>query len=135
VADAGPDRNAVTGLPGILNGSASFDPDGNTLALVQLGSPAQTVTLNGSASDDPDDFPNPTLTFQWTFVSTPMGSTLTNGDITDATTATASFLPDVPGVFLLQLAVLDGEGRTRGRYIDLQSSFMTLRKAQRFKRC
>jgi hypothetical protein len=178
VADAGPDRNDVTGQSVTLNGSASFDPDGNTLAfswrflsvpsasartsadivdpaspmpsftpdvdgdyeleltvtdgtlsdtdrvvittaapgrvppnaaagpdiVVQLG---QTVTLNGSASDDPDHLPNPTLTFQWTFVSTPTGSTLTNGNITP-TTATASFIPDVPGVYLLRLDAFDG---------------------------
>jgi hypothetical protein len=180
-ADAGPDRNTVTGLPVILNGSASFDLDGNTLGyswrflsvpsasartsadivnpassapsftpdvggnyeleltvtdgtlsdtdrvvittaapgqvppnadagsdiVVQLGSPAQTVTLNGSASDDPDDFPNPTLTFQWTFVSRPPESAVTN--IAGATTATASFIPDVPGFYLLRLDVFDGE--------------------------
>jgi len=171
----------VTGLPVILNGSASFDPDGNTLGyswrflsvpsasartsadimspaspgpsftpdvagnydleltvtdgtlsdtdrvvitaaapgqvppnadagsdiVVQLGSPAQTVTLNGSASDDPDAFPNPTLTFQWTFVSRPPESAVTN--IAGATTATASFIPDVPGFYVLLLDVFDGE--------------------------
>ena len=69
---------------------------------------ARTVTLNGSASDDPDHLPNPTLTFQWTFVSTPTGSTLTNGNITAPTTATASFTPDVPGVYVLRLDVFDG---------------------------
>ena len=49
------------------------------------------------------------LTFQWTFVSRPTGSTLANGNITGTTAATASFVPDVPGVYLLRLDVSDGE--------------------------
>ncbi|MGH8580900.1 MAG: Ig-like domain-containing protein [Gammaproteobacteria bacterium] len=77
--------------------------------VIQLGAPAETATLDGSASDDPDDFPNPTLTFQWTFVSTPPGSTLTNANITDANTATPSFTPDVAGFYTLELVVFDGE--------------------------
>ncbi|MGH3997722.1 MAG: Ig-like domain-containing protein, partial [Pseudonocardiaceae bacterium] len=77
--------------------------------VVQLGPPAETATLDGSASDDPDDFPNPTLTFQWTFVSTPPGSTLTNANITDANTAMPSFTPDVAGFYTLELVVFDGE--------------------------
>jgi hypothetical protein len=70
---------------------------------------ASSALVDGSASDDPDDFFNPTFTFQWPFVSRPTGSTLTNGDITDPTTATASFIPDVLGVYLLRLDVLDAE--------------------------
>lgn len=79
--------------------------------VVQLGPPAETATLDGSASDDPDDFPNPTLTFQWSFVSVPsvpVPSALTDDDITDATTPTPSFTPDQPGMYTLQLVVSDG---------------------------
>jgi len=81
--------------------NAAAGPDQNAVVLT-------LVTLNGSGSNDPDNGPNP-LTFQWTFVSTPVGSTLTNSDITDATTATASFIPDVLGDYLLRLDVSDGE--------------------------
>ena len=51
VADAGPDRNAETGQSVTLNGSASFDPDGNTLA------------------------------FSWRFLSVPSASARTSADI------------------------------------------------------
>jgi hypothetical protein len=177
VAAAGPDQNAVTGQPVTLNGSASFDPDGDTLAfswrfvsvpsvpvasaanIVNPTSPApsftpdvdgayelelrvtdgtlsntdrvvitaaapgrvppnanagldqnadvgQQVNLNGSGSNDPDNGPSP-LTFQWTFAPVALGSTLTNANITNATSAQASFTPDV--VYLLRLDVFDGQ--------------------------
>ena len=79
--------------------NAAAGPDQNAVVLT-------LVTLNGSGSD-PDNGPNP-LIFQWTFVSTPAGSTLTNSGVADATTATASFIPDVPGDYELRLDVSDG---------------------------
>ncbi|HUC07689.1 MAG TPA: PKD domain-containing protein, partial [Solirubrobacterales bacterium] len=42
------------------------------------------------------------LAFAWTFAKRPLGSTAT---LTDAQTATPSFLADVPGQFELQLVV------------------------------
>ena len=78
VADAGPDRNAVTGLPVILNGSASFDPDGNTLA------------------------------FSWRFLSVPSASARTSADIVNPASSAPSFTPDVDGNYELELTVTDG---------------------------
>ena len=78
--------------------------DAGADVLVQLG---EVATLNGSASNDPDNFPAP-LTFQWSFVSVAAGSTLTNANITNATTPTPSFTPDQPGMYTLQLQVSDG---------------------------
>ena len=72
--------------------------------VVQLGAAA---TLNGTASHDPDNGPQP-LTYQWTLVSKPVASGLTNASIQDATTATASFTPDVAGIYILRLDVSDG---------------------------
>ena len=72
--------------------------------VVQLGA---AVTLNGTASHDPDNGPQP-LTYQWTLVSKPVASGLTNASIQDATTATASFTPDVAGIYILRLDVSDG---------------------------
>ena len=78
VADAGPDRNAVTGLPVILNGSASFDPDGNTLA------------------------------FSWRFLSVPSASVRTSADIVNPASSAPNFTPDVDGNYQLELTVTDG---------------------------
>ena len=81
-------------------------PDANAglPMVVQLGAAA---TLNGTASHDPDNGPQP-LTYQWTLVSKPVASGLTNASIQDATTATASFTPDVAGIYILRLDVSDG---------------------------
>ena len=66
------------------------------------------VTLDGSGSEDPDNGPD-LLTYAWRFVSIPAGSSLTNADIADADTAEPTFTPDVPGAYVLELGVDDGE--------------------------
>lgn len=71
---------------------------------VELG---QEVQLDGSASDDPDQVPQP-LTHAWRLVSLPPGSALTNAALRQAQTASARFTPDVPGSYVLELAVSDG---------------------------
>jgi len=63
------------------------------------------VTLDGSGSSDAD---GDTLTYTWSFKTIPGGSSLSNTDITDRTTDTASFTPDVDGTYRLRLTVNDG---------------------------
>lgn len=76
VADAGPDPSAVVaGLPVTLDGSASFDADGHP------------------------------LTFAWSLLSVPPGSTST---LANAAAAVTTFTPDVPGMYVAQLIVHDG---------------------------
>lgn len=67
----------------------------------------ETAILDGSGSSDPDSPPE-ALTFRWRFVSVPASSQLTDLDTENADTAMATFVPDVLGVFLLQLRVNDG---------------------------
>jgi len=76
VADAGPDQTVLVG---------------------------DTVQLDGSGSNDPD--PLDTLTFAWSFVSVPAGSTAT---LSDATAVNPTFVVDVSGNYVVQLIVNDG---------------------------
>jgi len=78
VADAGPDRNAVTGIPVILNGSTTFDPDSNTLG------------------------------YSWRFLSVPSASARTSADIVNPASPAPSFTPDVDGNYELEFTVTDG---------------------------
>lgn len=64
-----------------------------------MGSP---VFLNGVGSTDANLDP---LTCQWSFVSLPTGSSVA---IANPTAMQTSFLPDVPGIFVVQLVVNDG---------------------------
>lgn len=77
-ADAGPDLGVDVGLDAVLDGSASFDPDGAP------------------------------VTFSWTFDSLPVGSSLEDGDLAGGDTAVASFVPDVAGEYVVLLVVSDG---------------------------
>ena len=78
VSDAGPDRSAWLAYAVELDGSGTYDPDG-----------------------DP-------LTYRWGFKTLPAGSTLTNADLTDRYTNAASFEADVVGVYTLRLVAMDG---------------------------
>ena len=75
IADAGDDENGSTGQVVTLDGSDSFDPDGDT------------------------------ITYAWTIVSAPAGSTAA---LSAATTSAPTFTPDRNGVYRFELTVSDG---------------------------
>lgn len=77
VANAGTDQVVPTGISYVLDGSASTDPDGDTIV------------------------------YLWTFLAVPGGSVLNDAAIAGAATATASFTPDTDGTYTLQLQVDD----------------------------
>jgi hypothetical protein len=69
---------------------------------VNLG---DTVSLDGTGSSDPDGDP---LLYAWSFVTVPTGSALTDANLTGVYTDSASFTPDVAGIYVLGLGVYDG---------------------------
>lgn len=76
VASAGEAIHAVTLVPLFLDGSASFDPDGDE------------------------------ITFHWTLAELPTGST---ASIADASRPNPQFIPDLPGPYVFELVVNDGQ--------------------------
>ncbi len=68
----------------------------------------EEIRLDGSKSIDPDNDPSP-LAYFWTFVSLAPESLLENSDLRDEESAEPSFIPDVTGIYVLQLKVTDGE--------------------------
>jgi hypothetical protein len=60
------------------------------------------VQLSGVGSNDPDGDP---LTYAWSLVGIPADST---ASLVGATTATPTFIPDLPGSYTVQLTVNDG---------------------------
>jgi len=95
------DTVEITAVTENVAPTANAGPD----MTVTLG---ETAYLDGSASNDPDVGPN-ALTYQWRFVSVPAGSSLVNADISNADTATPSFILDITGTYVLELSVNDGE--------------------------
>ncbi len=91
--DSAPVTTAVT----TENSRPVADPGPNRQAEV-----GDTVTLDGTRSSDADADP---LSFQWSLLTRPDGST---AGLLDADRALASLLPDLPGLYVIQLIVNDG---------------------------
>lgn len=79
VADAGPDQNVTTG---------------------------SLVTLDGSGSSDAD---SDALSYNWSFLTRPSGST---ASLSDPTAPNPAFTPDAAGDYVLQLIVNDGNAES-----------------------
>ena len=101
-------RQRVASFGGL---SLNFKPFGNNRAPEADASSSRTmglsgtIKLDGSASSDPD---GDSLRYRWTFTSRPAGSALTDADITNSTSALASFSGDVKGTYGVKLVVRDG---------------------------
>lgn len=65
----------------------------------------QFAYLDGSGSYDTQGLP---LTYNWSILSVPEGSNVTDADIIDADTETPSFLTDTTGIYTISLVVNNG---------------------------
>ena len=91
----------------LFGGSTPFGdndaPEADASARRSFGS-MTTIKLDGSASSDPN---GDTLRYRWRFVSRPADSALTDADIQDNTAAFASFTADMDGTWQVKLTVRD----------------------------
>lgn len=78
-------------------------PIANAGADFTIAAPGMTQTLDGSGSSDPD---GTALTYAWTIISRPYGSTAL---LSDPSIAQPSFTPDKKGAYIMQLVVSDGD--------------------------
>ena len=105
----------------VSNGLLSSPPDfveiraftGNVPPTARAGKNQNTrvnalVVLDGSASFDADDGPGEMMTFLWHFKQVPAASTLLDKDLIDRDQVSASFIPDISGVYVVELQVSDG---------------------------
>lgn len=105
VADAGVDRVGQTGVPLTLDGSASTDAD-----------------IAPSGDDDSAAEAQQELSHQWHFSLVPGGSSITDESIYGQGTHAPSFIPDLPGSYILQLRVSDGACESAPDYVTVQVS-------------
>lgn len=91
IAVAGRDQNVATGATARLDGSDSFDHDGDL------------------------------ITYQWSLESVPAGSALTNAGIGGPTTVDPTFVPDVAGAYVLRLVVHDAQAASAPSFVTVQA--------------
>jgi hypothetical protein len=93
-----------TSDPGTDNTTPVADGGGSFDALV-----GDNIVLDGSASYDDD---GDELTFVWTVNAAGDGSALATDNLLNADTDTTSFVADMPGIYRLELTVSDGRAQS-----------------------
>jgi len=81
---------------------------------------ATPVTLDGNGSSDQNGNP---LTYAWSFASKPAGSAAV---LASSTSAKATFVPDLAGIYLVSLAVSDGKASSPSVTVTVTASATNL---------
>lgn len=85
----------------------------------QAGVVGTTVSLSGDQSSDADD---DVLTYLWSFIAIPSGSTVS---LSDVTTIDPAFIPDTAGSYTLQLVVDDGTASSDADTVEVSITEIT----------
>ena len=99
------------------NGCASPTAEAGESRSAPLGT---QVALNGTASSWCGQYAQDDVTFSWNFERVPSSSTVSEGAFTENKTSTASqpsFLPDIPGEYVVALRVSDPDGISDPDYV------------------
>jgi len=112
-ADAGPDLTARVGLPITLDGSESSDVD------EAVGD--DDDSSDDSSGDDDDSAADvvSNLTYLWHLTLVPTDSELDDSNIFYQGTASPILIPDVPGTYIIQLRVDDGDCISAPDYLTI----------------
>ena len=106
---------------GDSSGTGSSAPIINAAPTAQAGSnqnvvAGNPVTLDGSTSSDADQ---DQLTYQWTLITKPVGSSAT---LAAATSAKPSFTADIAGAYVVTLVVNDGQASSTSSSVTITAS-------------
>jgi hypothetical protein len=104
---------SLTGCGGGSGGNNAATADAGHAQSVLVGA---AVTLDGSASSSAD---GSALSYQWSILSKPAGSAAT---LANPTSVRPTLIADLPGTYLLNLAVSDGEGNASAATVPVTAS-------------
>lgn len=106
ILDLSVSDGAATSHDQVIVTAGTTTPPVADAGIVQIAILGASINLDGSGSYDQDGLPQP-ITYQWSLVSIPGGSILTNPNIANSNTVSASFVPDIAGSYVVRLAVSD----------------------------
>lgn len=110
--------SACGGGGGSSGGGGSVTPPTASAGVAQSATVGTPVTLDGSGSSDPQGLP---LTYDWQIAFAPSGS---QAQLSDPTSATPTFTPDVDGVYVFSLTVSDGEASSNPNTTTVSTTWM-----------
>ncbi len=101
-----PEVNAGISQKVTVGSTAHLDGSGSSSQAAAATSAANGKTISNTS--------NPLLSYEWSLLSAPDGSTTA---IADGTAVRPSFNVDMPGTYLVQLAITDNNGRTSANWV------------------